>query len=65
MVDGKAEYSTTYTITFAQMIKNLKTPDGDGIRYLVPEFPYYGAFFSNNPELMEKQLRGRRCLIDP
>jgi hypothetical protein len=65
IIGGKVEYFATYNITFAQILENLKTPDKEGIRYLVPEFLPSRFFLSDDLELMEKQLRGRRCLIDP
>jgi hypothetical protein len=50
--------------TFAQLLENLRTPGKDGLEYFIPDVEPRCYFLSDDPVIMEKQLKGRRRIID-
>jgi hypothetical protein len=51
--------------TFAQMLINLGTPGKDGLEFFIPDINPRCFFLSDDPVIMQQQLKGRRIIIDP
>jgi hypothetical protein len=65
LVDGKTICEQMCAPTFAQMISNLETPGKDGLEYFIPDVDPRCYFLSDDPVVMQEQLKGRRRIIDP
>jgi hypothetical protein len=65
MIDEEYTHELAGMATFAQMLKNLKTPGKDGLHYLIPDIDPDCHFFSDDPILRREQVDKYRCMIDP